>query len=337
MTRERIAKREAILMATINTIEDEDVQVEKAEEEKIEQQAEEQKRKPPAEVREQQEEVRKALKQSAPQEETARPVAESKDKVWFAGYVVFLVGLGVLYYLLKLNFFAFSNDIVATFQRYTKAAVLLVLVLAVAKGSEVYFIGRIEDAVSKYNLKRIQRLVVFLAAAFIVISALFVNWYAVVVSAGIISLILGFALHTPITSFIGWIYLMVKAPYRVGDRIKIGEAAGDVIDVGYLDTTLWEFGGKYLSTDHPSGRIIKFPNSKILAKSSYNYSSPLFPYIWNEIKINVGYESDLDFVAKTMQEVAEEELGEAMKRRVRVYRGLLAKTPVNELEGKERP
>jgi small-conductance mechanosensitive channel len=27
----------------------------------------------------------------------------------------------------------------------------------------------------------------------------------------------------------------------VGDRIQIGDATGDVIDVGYLDTTLWEF------------------------------------------------------------------------------------------------
>ena len=26
-------------------------------------------------------------------------------------------------------------------------------------------------------------------------------------------------------------------------RIRIGDATGDVIDVGYLDTTLWEFGG----------------------------------------------------------------------------------------------
>jgi len=30
----------------------------------------------------------------------------------------------------------------------------------------------------------------------------------------------------------------VREPYRVGDRIKIGNAAGDVIDVNYLDTTL---------------------------------------------------------------------------------------------------
>ena len=68
----------------------------------------------------------------------------------------------------------------------------------------------------------------------------------------LISLILGFALQTPITSFIGWIYIMVRAPYRVGDRIKIGEASGDVIDVSYFDTMLWEFGGHYLSTDHPT-------------------------------------------------------------------------------------
>ena len=31
--------------------------------------------------------------------------------------------------------------------------------------------------------------------------------------------------------------------------MKLGEASGDVIDVSYLDTTLWEFGGQYLSTD----------------------------------------------------------------------------------------
>jgi small-conductance mechanosensitive channel len=123
----------------------------------------------------------------------------------------------------------------------------------------------------------------------------------------------------------------------VGDRIKIGEATGDVIDVGYLDTTLWEFGGDLLSTDHPSGRVIRFPNSKVLNSTVFNYSWPLFPYVWNEIKFSVAYESDLDFVAQTMQEVASEELGEAMMERVRAYTRLLAETPVDELEVRERP
>ena len=90
-----------------------------------------------------------------------------------------------------------------------------------------------------------------------------------------------------------------------------------MIDVGYLDTTLWEFGGQYLSTDHPSGRVISFPNEKVLDTIVWNYSWPLFPYIWNEIKFQIAYQSDLKFVAETMQRIVEEELGKEMMERVR--------------------
>ena len=191
--------------------------------------------------------------------------------------------------------------------------------------------------VARYNLGRVLRLLVALVLVFIIVSVIFINWYTAVVSLGLISLILGFALQTPITSFIGWVYILVRAPYRVGDRIKMGDATGDVIDVSYLDTTLWEFGGQYLSTDHPSGRVIRFPNSNVLSSPVYNYSWPLFPYIWNEITFSVAYNSDLEFVGQVMREVAEEEIGEAMRERIRVYRELLAQTPVNELEVREHP
>jgi small-conductance mechanosensitive channel len=75
----------------------------------------------------------------------------------------------------------------------------------------------------------------------------------------------------------------------------------------------------------------------VLDSIVYNYSWPLFPYIWNEIKFNIAYGADLEFVSKTMQKVAEEELGEEMMRRVEVFRDLLARTPVDELEVHERP
>jgi small-conductance mechanosensitive channel len=98
--------------------------------------------------------------------------------------------------------------------------------------------------------------------AVIAISVAFVNWYAALTALGVGSIVVGLAVQTPLKSFVAWIYILVRQPYRVGDRIKIENATGDVIDVGYLDTTLWEFGGQCLSTDHPSGRIIKFPNEK---------------------------------------------------------------------------
>jgi small-conductance mechanosensitive channel len=295
------------------------------------------KEKAQAEQLKQQEDIRAALKQTGAQQEVARPVAETSDKVWFGGYVFLLLGIAVLHYLVTLSFFGLSQPAIGVLQRFARGAMLLVLILSAAKASEVYLIGRIDNAVSRYNLKRIQRLVVTLVLAFIAVSVLFVNWYTAVVSLGLISLMLGFALQKPITSFIGWIYLMVRAPYRVGDRIKIGGATGDVIDVSYLDTTLWEFGGQYLSTDHPTGRIIRFPNSEVLGSAVYNYTWPLFPYVWNEIKFNIAYESDLDFVAMTMREVAEEEVGKSMMERIRVYRELLAQTPVDALEVREYP
>jgi len=140
-----------------------------------------------------------------------------------------------------------------------------------------------------------------------------------------------------ITSLIGWVYILVREPYRVGDRIRIGEALGDVIDVDYLDTTLWEVGGQHLSGFHPSGRVIKFPNANVLNQPVYNYSWPLFPYIWNEIRFQVAYNADLEFISKTMKEVAEQEVGEAMMKQVAVFREILAQTPVNHLEVQERP
>ena len=42
-------------------------------------------------------------------------------------------------------------------------------------------------------------------------------------------------------------------------------------------------------------------------------------------------------LAQVMRETAEEQLGEAMIERVRVFREILAKTPVDELQVNERP
>jgi small-conductance mechanosensitive channel len=284
-----------------------------------------------------QEDVKSALRQAATNKEVARPAAEVKDKAWFVTYGLLLLGLIAFYYLLGIRLLEFAAPYVPYLQRFTVGGISIVLTLAVAKGIDVYLLGQVDNVASRYNLKRVLKLVVVLAIVAIVLSVLSRTWYTPLISFGILSLILGFALQTPITSLIGWIYILVRQPYRVGDRVEINNAKGDVIDVSYLDTTLWEFGGPYLSTEHPSGRIIKFPNSLVLETTVYNYSWPLFPYVWNEIKFELAYESDLEWVAKVMREVVEEELGEAMMERVRVYCELLSQTPVNELEIQERP
>jgi small-conductance mechanosensitive channel len=281
--------------------------------------------------------VKQALKQTTGTAEAVKPVAETKDKLRLGSEVVLLAGLAIFYYLLQFSFFGFTGKYLGLLHRATIGAMAVVFVIAIAHTVDVYLLGRVVSPVSRYNLRRVLKLVAGLVVLLLVISVLFQNWYTAVVSVGLISLTLGLSLQTPITSFIGWIYIMVKTPYRVGDRIKIEDATGDVIDVGYIDTTLWEFGGDLLSTDHPTGRIIKFPNSRVLSNPVYNYTWPLFPYIWNEIKFSVGYESDLEFIAETMQRIAAEEVGEEMMKHVRVFREILAQTPVDQLEVREHP
>ena len=282
-----------------------------------------------------QSDVREALDQTTGQK--PRAAAETEDKFWFVTHLLLLVGCGVLYYLVGSRFIPFPKAQIELAHRLLRGAAMIIILLAISSAISLYVIARVADPSTRFTLKRIKRLIAFLLVLLVGVSVLFVNWYTALISVGVVSVIVGLSVQTPMTSFIGWIYILVRRPYRVGDRIKIDDATGDVIDVGYIDTTLWEFGGQYISGDHPSGRIIKFPNAKVLNSIVYNYSWPLFPYIWNEIKFNVGYESDLEFIATTMQRIAEEELGAEMIERIEQYRQLLARTPVNELEVREHP
>lgn len=282
-------------------------------------------------------EIRKELERATRQKRPETVEIDGRDKFWAFGYGVVLVICTAVYFLIGAKVIPLPESAFGFAQRILRGAVLITIVLAVARALSVFGIARVEDAATRFTLERIARLTVALALAVIVVSIIFVNWYAAVAALGVGSIIIGLAVQTPMKSFIAWIYILVRQPFRVGDRIKIGDATGDVIDVGYLDTTLWEFGGQYISGDHPSGRLIKFPNEKVLDELVYNYSWPLFPYIWNEVKFQVAYNADLEFIATTMQRITEEELGREMLERVQTFRDLLARTPVDELEVHEHP
>jgi small-conductance mechanosensitive channel len=285
---------------------------------------------------EQQPDVQRELQRSGGAPRQA-PVVAAGHRTRLAAWCAALLGLAIVYYLLRLQAFSALGPYLQPAKRVVVGAMAAVLVLALSRAIDAFVIEPNCNRVTRFNLTHIRKLATWLVLALIAISVLFANWYAAAASLGLISLVLGFALQTPITSLIGWVYVLVREPYRVGDRIRIGDALGDVIDVDYLDTTLWEVGGQHLTGFHPSGRVIKFPNANVLNQPVYNYSWPLFPYIWNEIRLQVGYDSDLAFVEETMRATAEAEIGEAMMERARTFRDLLARTPVDQVEISERP
>lgn len=250
--------------------------------------------------------------------------------------ILFLI-CGALYFLLGWNRLPISSTYIPLAQKFVLAVMLISLVLLATKLLKKVVDRKIDNKSTIFNFNRIADLFASLLLFIIVLSLLFSNWYGVMVSFGIVSLILGFALQNPITSFFGWLYILIRKPYEVGDRIRIGNVYGVIINVSYIDTTLWEFKGDYLSGDHPSGRIIRFANSKVFSEFVYNYSWPLFPFIWNELSLYISYDSDFKFVSESIKRTVEIEIGESMVRRVKRFKKILIDTPVDELDVNEYP
>ncbi len=283
------------------------------------------------------EKVQRALSENATQVKKQNPFLAKKEVPLFGVTAILFLVCGVLYFLLRWKQLPIARIYIPLAQKIVLAVMFISFVLLATRISKKILSRKVENKTTVYNFNRIADLLAGLLIFTIILSLLFANWYAAMVSFGIISLILGFALQNPITSFFGWIYILIRKPFEVGDRIKIGSVYGDVIKVSYIDTTLWEFNGDYLTGDHPSGRIIRFTNSKVFSEYVYNYSWPLFPFIWNELALFIAYESDFKFTADTIKRIVETEIGEAMVRRVKRFKTILAETPVGVLEVNEYP
>src|SRR5436305_941555 len=171
-------------------------------------------------------EVRQALSQTTgPKLGEEKVKAATKDKFWFVTHALLILGCAILYYLVGSKLIPVPQNIVDLTRRFLRGAVLVVIVLAIAKAISIYAIGRLDDAATRFTLRRIEHLLVALVVAVIVIGVVFVNWYTALISVGIGSVIVGLAVQTPMTSFLGWIYILVRHPYRVGDRILSRPAA----------------------------------------------------------------------------------------------------------------
>jgi small-conductance mechanosensitive channel len=109
------------------------------------------------------------------------------------------------------------------------------------------------------------------------------------------------------------------------------------VEISYLDTTLWEFGGDYLSNDLPSGRLIRFPNSLVLQVPVFNYSWDTFPYLWNEIPFHFAYESDLKAIEEVIKRVTKAELEHNADEKIENLKKYMENTPVSEVDIKEYP
>ncbi len=261
----------------------------------------------------------------------------SKPTFWISTFALLSLSFLAAYILLDLNVFSIFGDYLKHLKKGMLLSAISFAILTASRIIERAIIGSHPSPATRYNLIRMIRLLAIVIILVVGASLLFENWYTAAVSLGLISLLAGFALQTPITSLIGWLYIVIRTPYHVGERIQIDTFKGDVVEISYLDTTLWEFGGDYLSNDLPSGRLIRFPNSLVLQVPVLNYSWDTFPYLWNEIPFHFAYESDLKAIEEVIKRVTKTELEQNADEKIENLKKYMENTPVSEIDIKEYP
>ena len=120
---------------------------------------------------------------------------------------------------------------------------------------------------------------------------------------GLLSAGLAIALRDPIVNLAGWIFILWRRPFKVGDRIQIGEHRGDVIDASIFQFSLMEIGN-WVDADQSTGRVIHVPNGKIFTLTQANYGQ-IFQFIWNELPVVITFESNWRKAKEILTEIVD--------------------------------
>ncbi|MGN6368199.1 MAG: mechanosensitive ion channel family protein, partial [Phycisphaerae bacterium] len=133
---------------------------------------------------------------------------------------------------------------------------------------------------------------------------------------GLVTAGLAFALQRVVTAFAGYALILRGKTFNVGDRITMGGVRGDVMALGFLQTTIMEMGqppavqnadpAMWVKARQYTGRVVSVTNDKIFDEPVFNYTRE-FPYIWEEMTIPVGYKSDWQKAEQILLEAARRE------------------------------
>ncbi len=131
-----------------------------------------------------------------------------------------------------------------------------------------------------------------LATTLVLILGLLSVWFddpaRLATALGLVTAGLAFALQRVVTAVAGYFVILRGQTFGVGDRITMGGVRGDVIGLGFTQTTIMEMGqppavqgptAVWVRSRQYTGRVVTVSNAKIFDEPVYNYTRE-FPYLW---------------------------------------------------------
>ena len=159
---------------------------------------------------------------------------------------------------------------------------------------------RVEDATRLQSIRVAARNVLAVVGFVIILLIWLPTGNNLAIVLGILGAGLAIASQEMIGSLVAGLNIWIGNLYRVGDRVRIGEVVGDVMDISLLRTTVMEVG-EWVKADQYTGRIVTVANRVVWVNPVYNFTQH-WGYLWDEITLPITYESDWQRAAELMLE-----------------------------------
>lgn len=184
-------------------------------------------------------------------------------------------------------------------------SIIVVLALLFARRAVMAVVGaRVESQALRYRWAKSSGYTAFVIGVLVLIQVWFTAIQSLGTFLGLVSAGLAIALKDLVADLAGWLFIIWRRPFDLGDRIQIGDKAGDVVDRRIFQFTIMEIGN-WVDADQSTGRLIHIPNATLFTQPLANYVAG-FPYLWNELKVVVTFESDWKKAKRILDQVAEE-------------------------------
>ena len=161
---------------------------------------------------------------------------------------------------------------------------------------------RVRDAEVAYRWHKSAGYLAWFSAALLLVRVWFDDFGSLATYLGLVSAGVAIALQSLLQNLAGWLFIVLRRPFQVGDRIEINEIVGDVIDLRPFQFSLLEVGN-WVGADQSSGRIIHVPNGLVFTHAVANYTSD-FDFIWIELVVLLTFESDWAKARELVTEIA---------------------------------
>lgn len=158
----------------------------------------------------------------------------------------------------------------------------------------------IEDQFIRLRYRRTISYIFFFAALFILLPIWLPSIRSIATFLGIFGA--GFLIVTRDlwVCVVGWAYIMIRRPFVIGDRIQIGNIAGDVIDIRLMETSIMEVsqaeGGQF------TGRVVFFPNARIFTEI-FATTGAKVGHIFQELQVHLDPSSDWQKAAELLEKI----------------------------------